>query len=680
MSYNHSAAGGMNRVLAGAAVVLVCALGSGAFAQFTPVNDNCIDAIPIFNGPTNYNTTGANTDGPQHGPGGPCQFNGQTYHDIWYNYTADFTGLLTVSTCNEDGGNGNYDTDLVLYDGCDCLNLILLGCNDDASGPCSGGNEFLSRKVVPVVAGNCYIIRVGGWNPGDQGTGTVSLVKSLGPGACCLPDGSCQDSDAEACAAAGGTFQGAGSTCEQGDCPDPAVYFWTTDQAEFEAEVAAAGKVTKGTENFPWTAPDGQFVLICDPFDTTDAVPGWIEPGVLLDNLTWQANLGGADPTFPNPRCPVTGQNSLFAGTPPGLLGWTDTVLSSFFFADAFDIISGPPAGDNHTAMAMTVVAVLGVQTVNVTVFDEGNVNLGTVTNVPAPVTGGGFFGIIMPQGVTIGRVNLFDASNGAEGVYNVTVYIPVGVLTLDLDIKPGSCPNSFNRNSNGVLPVALVGTDTFDPTDVDLSTVLLTRADGVGGSVASHEGPPGPHSEFEDVATPFDGQPCDCHELGGDGVTDLSMKFKTDDVVAALQLNDLPAGDLVELVVSGALLDGTPFSASDCIRLVPPGTSGGLLAVGSNLPGAWVDVSPLDLQLDGGGFGNFERTYPLTTVVTLTAPAMYHGWVFSGWLTDDGLYPGQSIDITITIGGSGFTFGGEPQSATALYAPAGPTTGTIVP
>ncbi len=244
-----------------------------------------------------------------------------------------------------------------------------------------------------------------------------------------------------------------------------------------------------------------------------------------------------------------------------------------------------------------------------------------------------------------------------------------------NLDIKPGSCPNSYNRNSHGVLPVALVGTDTFDPMDVDLSTVLLTRADGVGGSVAPHEGPPGPHSEFEDVAEPFDGELCDCHELEGDGLTDLSMKFKTDDVVAALQLNDLPAGDLVRFALTGNFFDGTPFSADDCIRLVPPGTPPGMLLVGSNLPGAWLDIGPLDLQLDGGGFvtadGMFERTFPQTTVVTLTAPAVYHGWVFSGWLTDGGLYPGQSIDITI---------GGEQQRATAIYAPAGPATIRIVP
>jgi subtilisin-like proprotein convertase family protein len=38
------------------------------------------------------------------------------------------------------------------------------------------------------------------------------------------------------------------------------------------------------------------------------------------------------------------------------------------------------------------------------------------------------------------------------------------------LDIKPGSCPNSFNNKGtgNGKLPVALVGTDDIDVTEVD--------------------------------------------------------------------------------------------------------------------------------------------------------------------------------------------------------------------
>ena len=55
-----------------------------------------------------------------------------------------------------------------------------------------------------------------------------------------------------------------------------------------------------------------------------------------------------------------------------------------------------------------------------------------------------------------------------------------------------------------------------------------LSRADGVGGEVAPNEGPPGPHSVFADVATPFEGVPCDCHALLGDGQVDLSMKFRT--------------------------------------------------------------------------------------------------------------------------------------------------------
>ena len=143
---------------------------------------------------------------------------------------------------------------------------------------------------------------------------------------------------------------------------------------------------------------------------------------------------------------------------------------------------------------------------------------------------------------------------------------------TLSLDIKPGSCPNPLNCRSHGMLPVALLGTTTFDVSNIDPATVRLSRADGIGGSVVLHEGPPGPQWVFEDVATPFEGEPCECHELGGDGIADLSMKFRTDEVVDALQLDDSAPGASVELVVSGSLLDGMAFTASDCVTVQQPG------------------------------------------------------------------------------------------------------------
>ena len=192
----------------------------------------------------------------------------------------------------------------------------------------------------------------------------------------------------------------------------------------------------------------------------------------------------------------------------------------------------------------------------------------------------------------------------------------------LDVDIKPGSCPNPFNRHSNGVLPVALVGTDEFDPTEVDLSTLQLSRTDGVGGSVGPNEGPPGPHSVFEDLASPFGGEVCECHDLGGDGIDDLSMKFRTDEMVEASELDALPGGAVVELVLSGSLLDGTPFAASDCIVILPPGdTSPANAHVESNVADTFVEVGPLDLNFDDDGFADFSRSYYGGTAMTLTAP-----------------------------------------------------------
>lgn len=140
--------------------------------------------------------------------------------------------------------------------------------------------------------------------------------------------------------------------------------------------------------------------------------------------------------------------------------------------------------------------------------------------------------------------------------------------ITLPLDMRPGACPNKLTLRGRGVVTAALVGTVDNDVTTVDASQLLISRADGVGGSVAPLDGQRGPRVVFEDVATPFPGWPCDCHDADGDGLADLLMKFRKQELIDTLELHDADTTGLVELVVTGALLDGTPFTSSDCIEL----------------------------------------------------------------------------------------------------------------
>jgi hypothetical protein len=109
------------------------------------------------------------------------------------------------------------------------------------------------------------------------------------------------------------------------------------------------------------------------------------------------------------------------------------------------------------------------------------------------------------------------------------------------VDIKPGSCPNPLNTKSQGVLLVAILGTEDFDVNEVDSATLQLEDISPLRWGV-------------EDVATPFDGEPYDCNELGPDGFEDLALKFDTQELVSALgPVND---GEEIALTLRGNLLD----------------------------------------------------------------------------------------------------------------------------
>lgn len=122
---------------------------------------------------------------------------------------------------------------------------------------------------------------------------------------------------------------------------------------------------------------------------------------------------------------------------------------------------------------------------------------------------------------------------------------------TADIDIKPRSCPNPLNTGSNGLLPVAILGTEDFDVTTVDPTTIQL-------------EGAPALRWAVDDVAAPFPGELCDCWTEGPDGFDDLTMKFIIQDIVEAIgEVNDR---DTLVLTLTWELFDGTSMKGSDCI------------------------------------------------------------------------------------------------------------------
>jgi hypothetical protein len=154
----------------------------------------------------------------------------------------------------------------------------------------------------------------------------------------------------------------------------------------------------------------------------------------------------------------------------------------------------------------------------------------------------------------TLGPIN--TGTTGGN-LYGLTVYgerTAAQVISLFVDIKPTSCPNPVNTKSNGVLPVAILGTETFDVADLDVDTILL-------------EGVAPLRWSFEDVGTPFEGELCDCHEEGADGYMDLMLHFSTPAIVEAL--GEVSDGEVLELLLTAMTLDEREAEGSDCIRIL---------------------------------------------------------------------------------------------------------------
>jgi hypothetical protein len=121
--------------------------------------------------------------------------------------------------------------------------------------------------------------------------------------------------------------------------------------------------------------------------------------------------------------------------------------------------------------------------------------------------------------------------------------------------------------------------------------------------------------SNIEDVATPFDGELCDCTEEGSDGFDDLTLKFNKQEIIEALENNNdiLKGGDTLILTLTGEFLDGTPFELEDCIIITPVGGGRKAPAAGSD------HGTPIRVEL----YQNIPNPFTKLTAVSYKLPSM---------------------------------------------------------
>jgi len=131
---------------------------------------------------------------------------------------------------------------------------------------------------------------------------------------------------------------------------------------------------------------------------------------------------------------------------------------------------------------------------------------------------------------------NNYDVlEGGVVGEQTIVIHV---VGPVEIDIKPGSFPNSINPGGKGVIPVAILGTPTFDVSTVDVGTVLF----GPGGALPVHYA-------LEDV--------------DGDGDLDMILHFKT-------QETGIAEGD-IEATLTANTMGGIPIWGTDSVRTAPP-------------------------------------------------------------------------------------------------------------
>lgn len=215
-----------------------------------------------------------------------------------------------------------------------------------------------------------------------------------------------------------------------------------------------------------------------------------------------------------------------------------------------------------------------------------------------SPAYAGGHFQPRLGNGVPV----------GVQATWSNLTYSETPPEMVDIDIKPGSCPNPLNLKEKGMVTVAILGSDSFDVHDIDASTIRLA-------------GVPAKKSRIEDVASPYTGELCGCSDAGGDGYDDLKVLFSAQDLVSQLGMPEFK--DEVTLTLTGFLSDETAIVGQDCVMIVgAPHNIGGTKDQIADTPGPGDQAvgGPLSLNVrDDGSAHRIQYVLPEAAQVTLS-------------------------------------------------------------
>lgn len=228
-----------------------------------------------------------------------------------------------------------------------------------------------------------------------------------------------------------------------------------------------------------------------------------------------------------------------------------------------YNFVTTNPSGNDRTdATKIMVVLSDGVANRyynNAGTVVSGPLNVQTVTNNAATTAKDAGIRIFT---IAIGNANVAAMANYASSPDDAYTTADLADLTavfsqiaeaicptaVDIDIKPGSYPNSINPNQKGNIPVAVFSTEDFDASTIDPETVrfgsLATILSG-GGATIAHMG-----GHLEDV--------------DGDGNPDFVGHFPTQDTGFT---TDDEYGWLV-----GETYGGESIAGLDEVRILNPG------------------------------------------------------------------------------------------------------------